>query len=82
MPRKPQMSLWTATSVPNTKKIHFWKWRLGGNVPCEDDLVHNVSKVVSGVHFLLGDNTLARFNQEVEFKVPIFGGFFASVLTD
>ncbi len=38
-------------------------------MPFEDDLVHNVSKVVSGVHFLFGDNTLALYNQEVEFKV-------------
>ncbi len=50
-------------------------------MPCEDDLVHIVPKVVSGVHLLFGDSTLAMYNQEVEYKVTIFGGLFASVLT-
>ncbi len=63
------------------RKFIFWKWRPGGNVACEDDLVHNVSKVIAGIHLLFGDSTLAMFNQEVEFKVTIFGGLFASVRT-
>ncbi len=37
-------------------------------MPCEDDFVHIVSKVVSSINLLYGNNTLALYNPEAEFQ--------------